>query len=74
MSPEDRESPVQPGNVIQRNGKLDSACFLAPMAIQPYKMIGPLDAHARYDISSRLKECDEHSRDIDDALKKVAAP
>jgi hypothetical protein len=31
-------------------GKLDSARFFAPMAIQAYQMIGPLDVHARYDI------------------------
>jgi hypothetical protein len=33
-------------------GKLDSARFFAPMAIQAYQMIGPLDAHARYDIGT----------------------
>jgi hypothetical protein len=31
-------------------GKMDSARFFAPMAIQAYQMAGPLDAHARYDI------------------------
>jgi len=31
-------------------GKLDSARFFAPMAIQAYAMIGPPDAHTRYDI------------------------
>ncbi|MEA3246485.1 MAG: hypothetical protein U9Q74_10060 [Gemmatimonadota bacterium] len=33
-------------------GKADSAAMFAPMAIMAYERIGPLDAHARYDIGS----------------------
>lgn len=33
-------------------GKSDSAVMFAPMAIMAYERIGPLDAHARYDIGS----------------------
>lgn len=31
-------------------GKLDSARIFAPMAIQAYEMVGPLDNHSRYDV------------------------
>jgi len=31
-------------------GKLDSARIFAPMAIQSYEMMGPLDTHRRYDV------------------------
>ena len=137
MSPEERASRLF-NRVMSysENGKLDSARFFAPMAIQAYEMIGAVDAHTRYDIgaisavvgdvgraqaeadtilsahpnhllglvlairaaemslnpkaaaelrqrlarvaaaerATGLKEYDEHSRDIDDALKKAAAP
>lgn len=33
-------------------GKADSAGMFAPMAIMAYERIGPLDAHARYDVGS----------------------
>lgn len=33
-------------------GKADSAAMFAPMAILSYERIGPLDAHARYDIGT----------------------
>lgn len=51
MSPEERASRLF-NRVMQysEQGKLDSARFFAPMAIQAYEMIGPVDAHARYDI------------------------
>lgn len=53
MSPEERASRLF--NRVMRyseQGKADSARFFAPMAIQAYAMIGPLDAHARYDIGT----------------------
>jgi len=31
-------------------GKLDSARIFAPMAVQAYEMLGPLDNHSRYDV------------------------
>jgi hypothetical protein len=31
-------------------GKIDSARIFAPMAIQSYEMMGPLDTHRRYDV------------------------
>ena len=51
MSPEERASRLF-NRVMSysEQGKLDSARFFAPMAVQAYVMIGPLDAHARYDI------------------------
>ena len=51
MSPEERASRLF-NRVMSysEQGKLDSARFFAPMAVQAYQMIGPLDAHARYDI------------------------
>lgn len=51
MSPEERASRLF--DLVMRfgeEGKVDSLKFFAPMAIQAYEMIGPLDAHARYDI------------------------
>lgn len=51
MSPEERASRLF--DLVMRfgeEGKMDSLKFFAPMAIQAYEMIGPLDAHARYDI------------------------
>jgi hypothetical protein len=51
MSPEERASRLF--DLVMRfgeEGKMDSLKFFAPMAIQSYEMIGPLDAHARYDI------------------------
>lgn len=51
MSPEERASRLF--DLVMRfgeEGKLDSLKFFAPMAIQAYEMIGPPDAHARYDI------------------------
>ena len=51
MSPEERASRLF-NRVMSysEQGKLDSARFFAPMAVQAYQMIGPPDAHARYDI------------------------
>lgn len=51
MSPEERASRLF-NRVMSysEQGKLDSARFFAPMAIQAYVMIGPPDAHTRYDI------------------------
>lgn len=137
MSPEERASRLFNRVMLYtEQGKIDSARFFAPMAIQAYEMIGPVDAHARYDIgtisaavgdaalaraeadtilaakpthllglvlairaaelskdaaavarfsrrlvaaapaerAAGLKEYTEHARDIDDALKKAAAP
>jgi hypothetical protein len=51
MSPEERASRLF--DLVMRfgeEGKTDSLKFFAPMAIQAYEMIGPLDSHARYDI------------------------
>lgn len=51
MSPEERASRLF--DLVMRfgeEGKVDSLKFFAPMAIQAYEMIGPLNAHARYDI------------------------
>lgn len=51
MSPDERANRLfNRVMVYSEQGKLDSARFFAPMAIQAYQMIGPLDAHARYDI------------------------
>jgi hypothetical protein len=51
MSPEERASRLF-NRVMSyaEQGKIDSARFFAPMAIQSYEMLGPLDAHIRYDI------------------------
>ncbi len=51
MSPEERASRLFNRIMLySEQGKMDSARFFAPMAIQAYEMIGPVDAHARYDI------------------------
>ena len=53
MSPEERASRLfNRVMAYSEQGKVDSARFFAPMAIQAYQMIGPLDAHARYDIGT----------------------
>jgi len=53
MSPEERASRLfNRVMTYSEQGKMDSARFFAPMAIQAYQMIGPLDAHARYDIGT----------------------
>ncbi|MEO7085659.1 MAG: hypothetical protein ABI442_15045 [Gemmatimonadaceae bacterium] len=136
MSPQERASRLFNRVMsLSEQGKMDSARFFAPMAIQSYEMLGPVDAHVRYDIgeisvatgdvtrakaeadtilaakpkhllglvlairaaeltkdqasaekfrrrlvsaekaerATGLKEYDEHSRDIDEALKKAGA-
>jgi hypothetical protein len=51
MSPDERANRLFNRVMLySEQGKMDSARFFAPMAIQAYQMIGPLDAHARYDI------------------------
>jgi hypothetical protein len=53
MSPEERASRLFNRVMAYREqGKIDSARFFAPMAIQAYQMIGPLDLHARYDVGA----------------------
>ena len=53
MSPEERATRLFDRVMAYiEQGKLDSARFFAPMAIQAYQMIGPLDLHARYDIGT----------------------
>ena len=53
MSPEERATRLfDRVMAYSEQGKIDSARFFAPMAIQAYQMIGPLDAHARYDIGT----------------------
>jgi hypothetical protein len=50
MSPEERASRLF--DLVMRlgdQGKIDSVKFFAPMAIQAYDMLGPPDAHTRYD-------------------------
>jgi len=51
MSPEERASPLF-DRVMRygEQGKTDSLKIFAPMAIQAYEMMGPLDAHGRYDL------------------------
>lgn len=51
MSPEERASRLF-NRVMSysEQGKLDSARFFAPMAVQAYAMLGPPDPHTRYDI------------------------
>jgi hypothetical protein len=51
MSPEERASRLF-DRVMRygEQGKTDSLKIFAPMAIQAYEMIGPMDAHARYDV------------------------
>lgn len=36
--------------LLASQGKTDSVLFFAPMAIEAYRMMGPLDADQRYDI------------------------
>lgn len=51
MSPEERASRLfNRVMAYSEQGKLDSARFFAPMAVQAYAMMGPPDAHARYDV------------------------
>ena len=51
MSPEERATRLF-DRVMRygEEGKRDSARMFAPMATQAYEMLGPLDAHSRYDI------------------------
>jgi hypothetical protein len=51
MSPEERASRLF-DRVMRygEQGKTDSLKIFAPMAIQAYEMMAPLDAHARYDL------------------------
>lgn len=51
MSPEERASRLF-DRVMRygEQGKTDSLKIFAPMAIQAYEMMGPLDAHGRYDL------------------------
>lgn len=51
LSPEERANRLF--DRIMRygeEGKVDSARIFAPMAVQAYEMIGPLDNHSRYDV------------------------
>jgi hypothetical protein len=51
MSPEERATRLfNRVMTYSEQGKLDSARFFAPMAIQAYQMLGPLTPHTRYDI------------------------
>lgn len=51
MSPAERASRLfNRVMLLSEQGKVDSARFFAPMAIQAYEMLGPVDAHAQYDI------------------------
>jgi hypothetical protein len=51
MSPEERASRLF-DRVMRygEEGKTDSLKVFAPMAIQAYEMLGPPDAHGRYDV------------------------
>jgi hypothetical protein len=51
MTPEERASRLF-DRVMRygEEGKVDSARIFAPMAIQAYEMMGPLDPHRRYDV------------------------
>jgi hypothetical protein len=51
MSPDERASRLF-DRVMRygEEGKTDSIKIFAPMAIQAYEMLGPPDAHARYDM------------------------
>ena len=53
MSPDERASRLF-NRVMSysEQGKPDSARFFAPMAIQAYEMLGPVNAHVRYDIGT----------------------
>jgi hypothetical protein len=51
MSPEERASRLFDRVMrYSEEGKLDSLKIFAPMAIQAFDMLGPPDAHARYDV------------------------
>ncbi|MEP6495024.1 MAG: zinc ribbon domain-containing protein [bacterium] len=53
MSPEERASRLFNRVMLySEQGKMDSARFFAPMAIQAYEMMGPVDDHVRYDIGA----------------------
>lgn len=53
MSPEERASRLFDRVMwYGEQGKLDSARFFAPMAIQAEQMITPIDAHVQYDIGA----------------------
>lgn len=53
VSPEERASRLfNRVMAYSEQGKLDSARFFAPMAIQAYQTMGPLNAHSRYDIGA----------------------
>jgi hypothetical protein len=55
MSPEERASRLFDRVMrYKEQGKVDSARFFAPMAISAYELVGPPDAHARYDIGEIL--------------------
>ena len=51
MTPEERANRLF-DRVMRygEEGKIDSARIFAPMAMQAYEMIGPIDAHRRYDM------------------------
>jgi len=51
MSPQERADRLfNRVMVYASEGKADSAGIFAPMALQAYGMIGPLDTHGRYDV------------------------
>ena len=51
MSPQERADRLfNRVMVYASEGKADSAGIFAPMALQAYDMIGPLDMHGRYDV------------------------
>lgn len=53
MSPEERASRLfNRVMAYSEQGKMDSARIFAPMAIQAYQSMGPLNAHSRYDIGA----------------------
>ena len=53
MSPDERASRLFNRVMLySEQGKLDSARFFAPMAIQAYQMLGAVDAHVQYDIGT----------------------
>ena len=53
MSPDERASRLfNRVMAYSEQGKADSARFFAPMAIQAYEMLGPVNAHVRYDIGT----------------------
>ncbi len=51
MSPQERADRLfNRVMVYASEGKADSAAIFAPMALQSYDMLGPLDVHGRYDV------------------------